>query len=206
VLDDIQFEDQPDDLDFSLESLASLNLQYKEINPLRWSRIRNGVVEFSDIVEELTGKRGSMIRCPFHGRDSTASFALYPVSRGNCGYCFGCPPGKQTWDAFRFVKEILDLPNRFEALRWIEKTYDLEPLADLALEEEETLSLTISDLSEYYIQKVQKEQDRDVDLILDYIRIYFLASRKDEPLLLARVLGKDVLRRVFQDKEKIINV
>lgn len=193
---------QPDDLDFSRESLAKLDLTtHKETNPLRWERITHGIVEFSDIVEELTGKRGSMISCPFHGRDSTASFAIYPVSQGNCGYCFGCPPGQGTFDAFRFVKEMLGLSSRYKALQWIEKNFNLEKLEDIDKDEEEEITLSFEDLSEHYIRHVIKEPEKDVDTVLEYIKTYFKAEKDKQPLLLARILGKDSLARVFQEKE-----
>src|SRR5208282_2777060 len=42
----------------------------------RWSRA-NSEIRFDDVVQELTGKWGRAISCPFHGTDSTPSFYLF---------------------------------------------------------------------------------------------------------------------------------
>jgi hypothetical protein len=193
------------------------------INPKRWDRVRSEI-RFEDVVADLSGLSGSnAIRCPFHGRDSRASFWLY---RGtNDGWCFGCPPKEQYYDHVRFVARYLDIP-RAAALRWLEKKWDLPALADDVEDEEEDyiIELRYEDLQEPYILKAikQVQEFKDVELAEDYLCQYFKAlqqlklseeAKKQGEIddasdfevraatTLARVLGKEEIDRIFARKE-----
>lgn len=202
-----------EEMDFERESVLKL-YQYSSggINPLRWERARDEV-HFEDVVSELTGHRDSVIRCPFHGRDSTPSFHLY--SRTNDAFCFGCPPGEMYYDSITFVSKYQEI-SRVQALQWIEKQFNLPKLSDVYEddeEEQEVGELGFWDLSEPFILRAIKDvhDHKDVELAEDYIRIYFSArtiekaactadKEHDEEaplmhsqatLILARVLGKE---------------
>jgi hypothetical protein len=198
--------DVPDDFESIREIMKSAIAHDNEgINPDRWQRIRNGAVVFSDIVEMLTGRRGSMISCPFHGRDRTPSFAIYPPAQGNCGYCFGC---STMYDPFRFVAELHGW-TKVKALIWIEKTFNLPPLDELYPDdeeeeesEEETVQLGYEDLTEPYIIHARKavQTAQSLELAEDFMRIYFQAERDQSALLLARVLGRDSLQEIAKKR------
>src|ERR1700739_2550185 len=193
------------------------------INPERWERVRREI-RFEDVVSDLTGHTGDMIRCPFHGRDSRPSF----YTRGGFGFCFGCPPKEQYYDQVRFVSRFLEY-SRVAALRWLEKKWELPPLADTPAEvedeEEYTVQLNFTDLQEPYILKAirQVQEYKDVELAEDFIRYYFEATQQTmwaeeakkqgeienaaemeskAATILARVLGKDELSRVFARKKQ----
>jgi len=211
-----------EELDFERESVRKLYRSGANgINPERWERARD-VIRFDDVVFELTGRRDSVIRCPFHGKDSRPSFTLY--NRTNDAYCFGCPPGKMYYDSVIFASKYMEI-SRVHALQWLEKKWGLPRLSDVPLEgeedEEETL-LGFWDLAEPFIVKAGREVQnvRDPELAEDYIRIYFTAlglekaasaAEKDPEgnpgdlhlqaaLELARALGKDKLSSIADRK------
>lgn len=187
----------PNETDWNFER-SSLKKLYSsgssgEINPERWDRVRNEI-RFEDVVSELTGHGGSSsMRCPFHGRDSTPSFFLYKGT--NDGWCFGCETGSQYYDHVRFVSKYREI-SRTAALRWIEKKWDLPPLANIPLEEDQdedtyiTTYLTWEDIQEPFILKAIKQVSafRDVELAEDYISYYFKSL---EQLKLAEALRKE---------------
>jgi len=197
---------EPEDIDFARETANKLYQlgDAKGINPLRWERVQDEIL-FSDVVEEVLGKVGSPISCPFHGTDSTPSFYVYPPARGNVGFCFGCPPptSNQIYDSVKLVSMVFDI-NRVKALTWLEKKWNLPPMEDVVIEkdEEEEISLEFDDLSEPYILKAAKDiqATRDLELANEYLRIYFLANRDQTALPLARVLGREVVQRVMRTK------
>jgi hypothetical protein len=193
-------------LDFDRESVQRLYAtSMGGINPERWERARDEV-RFEDVVSELTGHREHLLHCPFHGKDRTPSFQLYP--RTNDAFCFGCPPGSQYYDSVIFASKYLDC-NRVQALHWIEKTFDLPRLPDSPLEDDdEPGTLGFWDLSEPFILKAAHDvqEGKDPELAEDYIRIYFIslaleksARASEDPdgarlraaMGLASVLGKD---------------
>jgi hypothetical protein len=193
------------------------------INPKRKERIHEEV-RFDDLIADLTGHTGEFISCPFHGSDSSPSFKIYRGS--NDGFCFGCPPGKGYYDHIRFVKEIRGV-SWVEALRWIEKKYDLPPLPDVDYEDEEdeaTIQITYTDLCEPYLQKASRDVllSKDSELADEYIRIYFESAdlirmaeeaRKQGEVeeadkleirattRLAKVLGHKMLESIMSSKE-----
>lgn len=176
----------------------------KGINPERWHRIHEGAVLFADIVEELTGLRGSMISCPFHGKDTNPSFAVYPPARGNCGYCFGC---SKMYSPFKFVQEYRGVSAR-KALRWIEKVFQLPPLDDVDIEKEDasTVVIVFEDLVEPYISFVKNDirEEKDACLAEEYLDVFFKAEVNKEPLPLAHVLGRETLTSILLKKEKYV--
>lgn len=214
------------ELNFEKDTLYKLYSKGEagEINPERWDRVRREI-RFEDVVSDLTGHTGTSIRCPFHGSDSRPSFWLYKGT--NDGWCFGCPPKEQYYDHVRFVSRYLDT-NRVAALRWLEKKWDLPamPLPEEDVEDEEvaTVQLGFLDLQEPYIMKAiqQVQEFKDVELAEDYLRYYFEALQQmkwaedakkqgeidDVPemetkaaTILARILGKEELSRIFARKK-----
>lgn len=211
-----------EELDFERESVLKLyRTGINGINPERWERVRDDI-RFEDVVAELTGHRDSVIRCPFHGRDNTPSFTLYP--RTNDAYCFGCPPGQMYYDAITFVSKYMEV-SRVQALQWLEKTFDLPHMVDVRLEddEEEDELLTFWDLAEPFILQTSREvqETKDPELAEDYIRTYFVALNLEKEakeaektddfdpqdmhleaaLELAKVLGKESLTAIANRKE-----
>jgi hypothetical protein len=179
------------------------NIGPYEVHPERWERVREDI-RFDDLVEEFegTGHR-EVISCPFHGRDSKPSFHLY--RRTNDAYCFGCCEGQKYYDAVRFVAAKMGC-SRIEALRWIEKHYNLPPIADVRMDEEEEQGeiqiLSFEDLTPYYITKASRDiaTSRDVELAESYLRIFFEAKKENNPLPLARVLGREAVRAILVHK------
>jgi DNA primase len=211
-----------EELDFERDSVQKLYYTGANgINPERWERARDDI-RFEDVVAELTGHRDSVIRCPFHGRDRTPSFTLYP--RTNDAYCFGCPPGKMYYDSITFVSKYMEI-TRVQALCWLEKTFDLPYMPGVQLDDDEELGelLTFWDLAEPFILKASRDvqETKDPELAEDYIRIYFtgLSTEKaakdaektdeDDPqdmhleatLELAKVMGKEQLASIANRKE-----
>jgi hypothetical protein len=204
-----------EELDFDRESAQRLYATSTGgVNPERWERARDEV-RFEDVVSELTGHREHLLHCPFHGKDRTPSFQLYP--RTNDAYCFGCPPGSQYYDSIIFASKYLDC-NRMQALQWIEKTFGLARLPDTPPEEEdEPGTLGFWDLSEAFILKAAHDvqESKDPELAEDYIRIYFSslaleksAKASEDPgsaclqaaIGLASVLGKEKVASIAGSK------
>lgn len=223
-----KFTEVPDvqDVDFQKRSVEKL---YKAgvirgINPLRIERI-NEEIRFDDLVAQFIPIVGEFISCPFHGTDSSPSFRIYRGS--NSGFCFGCLPGKGYYDHIKFVKESLSC-TWIQALKWIEKTFDLPPLPDIVIEQDEdeeiTTEVAFGDLSEPFLVRAIQDvrSTKDYELALEYVHIYFSAlhfektadeaKKAREPeeaiklhfkaaLRLARVLGQEAVNRILDDKE-----
>lgn len=176
-----------------------------EIAPERWERVRDEI-DFVGLIEELMSKAGTWyrdgnaIRCPFHGSDSTPSFTLYPHT--NSAYCFGCPPPKQnqTYDTINFVAKWFGI-SKGKALEWVEKRFKLPHIGSTPApdyeedEEDEEYSLTVEDLAPVYL-KVAPTLIENVDDAKLLIKRYFLALREEDPLFLARVLGRKRLESI----------
>ena len=177
-----------------------LPLRDREIAPERWTRVREEIV-FRDLVRELLTKsgtfktNGSAVSCPFHGKDSTPSFTFYDSS--NSAYCFGCPPPKrnQTYDPVSFVSKYFEI-SPTKALQWIEKRYELPFIMgqlpeDEEDEEEESEGLyTVDDLKPMYLTVAPSLIDT-VDDAKQIVQAYFLAVTEENPLFLARILGRE---------------
>ncbi len=194
------------------------------INPLRIDRIHQEL-RFDDLVADITGRTGSKISCPFHGRDSDPSFTMYRGS--NDAFCFGCPSGKGYYDHIRFVKEYYGI-TWVQALKWIEKQYNLPAIEDIALEQDEedeiTTEVSFNDLNEPFLARAVREvrHTKDPELAMEYIHVYFNAynfeaaakEAKDArefqeatklhykaAMRLARVLGQEAVNQILDDKE-----
>lgn len=195
----------PGELDLSLERDEADKLYSKgsfgRINPLRKERIFNEI-PFEDLVQELTGQVGNSqdkILCPVHG-ESTPSFQLY--KRSNSGWCFGCSPGRQFYDHIRLTSELTGM-SWIKALSWLEKKWNLPPIADLAIEDEEDaeeeeestalVRLTFDDLVEPFMIKAESEvqEFQDPDLAEEYQSIYFDALHLMEMAKKARTEHDD---------------
>lgn len=213
------------ELDFQKSNLSKLysSGEARGVNPERWERIRREV-RFEDVVSDLVPYNGgNSMSCPFHGRDSTPSFWLY---RGtNDGWCFGCPPKEQYYDHIRFVSKFLGI-TRVQALKWIEKKWNLAPIADIvSAEGDETsvVTLDLKDLVEPYILKAIRDVQavKDAELAEEYLRFYFEAIQLEKlaeeakkegeledaadlrtkaAMTLARILGKEEIDRILERK------
>ena len=191
-----------EDVEFS--RAASQALYGTEIAEQRWLRA-NTEVRFEDVVQELTGKYGRAISCPFHGIDSTPSFYIY--SGKNNGFCFGCPPHEGFFDNTRFVAKFLNF-SRTKALKWIERKWNLPVIDDVIIDEEEeyeteiTTKLEFADLSEHYLKFAAADiQDaQEPELAEQYLRIYYEAEKDKLALPLGRVLGPEKVRKILLRK------
>jgi len=173
-------QEAPDIVEVDFERAVSEKVRkVRGIDPRRWKRIREEI-QFDDLVYSLTKETGrEKISCPFHGPETVPSFHLYRGS--NDGFCFGCfgQNGKGYYDHIRFVKELRGL-TWYEALCWLENEYELPPLPDLLLEDEdedEEVTVTFDDLQEAYLTKAAAEvsSTRSYDLAESYIHTYFSA-------------------------------
>ena len=205
------------DLDFNREQAHALyKAGFMETNPRRWMRISEEV-RFEDVVALLTGFTSMVISCPFHGRDSTPSFHIY--RRGNDATCFGCPPGEQYYDSVIFTAKKLGV-SRVQALRWLEKQYNLPPIEDIDIsdpednEDEGFIELKFPDLKAPYIEFAARDIQtaKDPELAIEYLEILFdcWPSRQEakdnpdagDPMPLARVLGKTTLEYILARKKR----
>jgi DNA primase len=198
---------EPEDFEFSKENLKKLLSRVKVGDPELWDRRYKRIQEeilFSDVVEDLTGKHGHLISCPFHGADSTPSFYVYPPSRGNMGYCFGC---SAPYYSVNFVAKYRGM-SKNAALEWLEKHWNLPPLeSEVGVEEEqETVTITFEDLAPLYVNFARKDvmANKDYELAEEYLRIYFEAAQEEDPLKqvksLASVIGSKTVARVKSNK------
>jgi len=167
------------------------------INPARWERIRQQ--DFLRIAEEITGQRclkNTFVRCPFHGSDSTPSFKVYD----NDAYCFGCG---QFYDAVALVAKHRDT-SRAKALAWLEKFFDLPPMGDVALDEDdegEARELTFAQAKPAYIRFAAADirARPDVGLALEYLRYYFEGKQEGDPVPLLAVLGPEGIAKIAKE-------
>jgi hypothetical protein len=179
----------------------------QEIAPERWERVRNEIV-FKDLAEEILSRAhlwhmsGNKINCPFHGSDSTPSFTFYDES--NSASCFGCPgtPKDQFYDNVNFIAKYFGI-NKVAALQWLEKHFKLPPIAGQPIEpdeeeeedEEESDPFTVKDLAPVFLT-VAPTLIETVEDAKYLIKKYFLALHLDDPLFLARVLGRKRLESI----------
>src|SRR5208282_5331873 len=138
-----------------------------------------------------------------------------------------CPSGQGYYDHIRFVKESLGC-TWVQALKWIEKEFELPALPDVLIEQDEdeeiTTEVTFNDLSEPFLVRAVKDirTSKDSELAMEYIHVYFGAlnfekgakeakeAREPEEatklhfkaaMRLARVLGQEAVNRILDDKE-----
>ena len=118
--DDVEFGD-PDEM-----------VDPNRVPQVRWERARTEI-DVRDVVDILFGKRGSPIRCPFHGSDSTPS--MYFMHH-NDYHCYGCPEGDTSWDSIKIVARARNMSPSM-ALKWLEHEFHLPPLEGSLEPEEE---------------------------------------------------------------------
>ena len=191
-------------MDEDFEFGEVLQARDTDISLEQWDRARQEIDHIA-LIEELTGLvvgHTSVISCPMGThRDSTPSFNIYRKS--NSSYCFGCPPPKQnqTYDNINFVAKWFDI-NKVEALKWIEKHYKLPAMAGVPEpdyeedEEDEEYTLTVDDLIPIYLQ-IAPGLIESVEDAKSLLKKYFLAIREDDPLFLARVIGRERLESIM---------
>lgn len=180
-----------------------------EIAEERWVRAREQLV-FRDLVQEMLSKsgryktNGSAISCPFHGSDRTPSFTFY--DQNNSAFCFGCPPptANQTYDPVSFIAKYFEI-SKVKALEWLEKHYRLPHIANQWVQEDEEdedgpdTFYTVEDLEPMYLAVAPKliESVTDARKVL---KAYFIAQREDDPLFLARILGRERIASINQKR------
>lgn len=205
-------------LDESFQFGDDLPYDFGEICQERWDRAREEI-DFRDLIQEILIKdglwrrKGNAISCPFHGGsagESTPSFTLYQSS--NSAFCFGCPPPKQnqSYDTISFVARYFGMTNS-QALVWLEQKYQLPLLQSSASdkylivstdgevieddEEEETFSC--QELAPLYLQ-VAPTLIKSVADAKDLLKTYFVAMKDENPMLLAKVLGRERLQKLLK--------
>lgn len=200
-----------DDFEWVQEEVDKIYRSTTDISIERWNRAR-WEVDFHDLVISLLeeGKllrnyQGNKISCPFHGTDSTPSFTFYPGS--NSAFCFGCepPPTNQFYDNVRFVSALYGISKR-DALKWIEKKFKMPALAEIVegpvtsdQEEEEVVTLTFDDLKEPFLVYASV-LDKDADKAAAMLEAFFKAQQDQDPLPIAKFLGKDRISRILRQK------
>lgn len=177
-----------------------------EISAERWERVRLEIDHVS-LLETVLEKpiHGNLLNCPMGiHRDSTPSFTIYRQS--NSSFCFGCPPPSkdQAYDNINFVSRYYSI-TRAEALKWLERRYKLPVLAGAedspvaaALEEDEVIELNFEDLREPFLA-LSTVLSKDTNT-QDLLNIFFKAQQTLDPLPLAKVLGKDRVKRILRHK------
>jgi hypothetical protein len=184
----------------------------------RFERIRE-VVDMEEIIHELHPRAtGHVFSCPFHGRDSRPSFYFYRSS--NSAWCFGCPLGSQLYTPVEFVAAKFGI-TKMEAVKWLEKKYNLPPLED---EEEDFTDLgdgtievrkvlTFDDIRDAYLEKAGRhvQETQNPELFFLYAARFFNAlpeqmadPNSDEEvkktLSLARLLDPATLDKILGAK------
>jgi len=204
--------EQPESFDWVQAEVDQIYKTSRDISPERWDRVR-WEIDFRDLTLQLleeTGNlkaplKGGKLSCPFHGKDSTASFALYPAS--NSAFCFGCPPPttNQFYDNVRIVSAVYGI-SKTDSLKWLERKYKLPPLAptlsvddpEAKREDYETIELTFDDLMEPFLALstvLLKERETH-----ELLSIFFKAQQTKDPFPLAQVLGRDRVQRLLRQK------
>jgi hypothetical protein len=207
--------------DVEFERKTAQELYYRQFGDdpniaARWDRLRTPTeFRFVDLVNRIHDGRatvGAMMSCPFHGRDSHPSFKIYK----NDAFCWGCPTGSGFYDSVGFVAAKFQI-TKIQAIRWLEKAYDLPQLDVVEEEEDEETEdgppLTFADLAPTYIQFIARQfrQDpTDLEMIHDGIRTYFEAKPgpKEKPDSvealerardMANILGEKLLEKIKRD-------
>ena len=201
-----------DDFEWVKEEIEKIYKSSTDISMERWDRVR-WEIDFYDLaislLEEgkiLRNHHGGKISCPFHGTDSTPSFNFYQGS--NSAFCFGCEPPatNQFYDNVRFVSALYGISRR-DALKWLEKKYKLPALqeeveipdSETEEEEGEIVSLTFDDLKEPFLVYASVLV-KDADKATAMLEAFFKAQQNDDPLPIAKFLGKDRISRILRQK------
>ena len=205
-----------DDFEWVKAEVEKLYRSSTDIPIERWDRVR-WEIDFYDLTLQLLEETGNMkgkpnggkISCPFHGKDSTPSFTFYRGS--NSAFCFGCEPPatNQFYDNVRLVSSVFGISKR-DSLKWLEKRYKLPMLATESdiitlpdTEEDEVVELNFDDLKEPFLALATVlSKDTGTQELLD---IFFKAQQAQDPLPLAKILGKDRVRRILRHKAHGIN-
>ena len=205
---------QVDDED--VEFGAPDEMLVRGISQARWDRVRKDI-DVQDVLFLLHGRRGSPIRCPFHGRDSSPSF--YTFRDNNDCHCYGCPPGDDTWDNVKIVARSNEI-SPSQALRWLEREFNLPPLANGDVEEgvdldaedpeapepEQAPLLQVKDLARAFQGESRRlirslpEGERGA-MVHEMAKTFFTAQHYEDPAMLARVVGAEVTRNLIQNKQ-----
>lgn len=198
--------DDAEDIEFVKEEVDKLYKLSTDIHPDRWERAR-WEIDFYDFAMEflqenklLKGRVDTVISCPFHGRDSTPSFHFYRSS--NSAFCFGCPPPArdQFYDSVSLVSRTFQISKR-DALVYLEKRFKFPAILGEKKEDDEEISLTFSDLREPLLIQ-ESSKSRTVAESLEVMSSFFRAMKIDDPLPIARLLGKERVKSVLRRKER----
>lgn len=178
-----------------------------EIAEERWTRARelDHVTVLSEVLNK--GIHGDVINCPMGlHRDSTPSFTIYRKS--NSSFCFGCPlPAKnQAYDNISFISRYFEI-SKVKALEWLEKHYKLPHIADQQVQEDDEddegpdAFYTVEDLEPMYLAVAPKliESVEDARKVL---KAYFIAQKEEDPLFLARILGRERIAGISQKRTR----
>ena len=186
------------------------------ISQARWDRARNDI-DVRDVLDMLFGLRGSPIRCPFHGSDTTPSFVI--MMKNNDCHCYGCPEGDSTWNNVKLVARANDI-SKPQALRWLEREFHLPPMSDDEIqegldmeegteeqeEEEPPLLLDIQDIRVPFIgvaNRIIREETSIEDKFLtarDLLLTRFASEFYNDPKPLARIIGSAEINHLIQVK------
>lgn len=186
------------------------------IDPERVERLKT-LVDFRDVVALLVDNpnwQGNAMSCPFHGTDSKPSFTYYHAS--NDVFCWGCPEEDAFWDHVKFVHRLKGI-SPLKALTWLEKEFNLPPWEasrvledDGDVQEENDLQIDIDQLFPSYCHIVRtciNSNRRDPESILPYaheaLTKWFTAIRDNDPLAIAKVIGKRRLNELMAAAEKL---
>ena len=197
-------------------------MQFQGISQARWDRAKKDV-DIRDLIFQLYGKRGNPISCPFHGRDSKPSFYFF-LENNDCT-CYGCAEGDNYWDTIKVVTKTLEI-TRSQAVRWLEREYNLPPLADEAdvvidvdaaeeAEDEEPAPplLTVEELRPHYEAKVRRlliqSRNEPLEHLLEetvpnaqmFLRRFFESEHYQDPYMLAHVVGAETVRGLIRTKQ-----
>ena len=207
----VQPENHTDDFEWVQAEVEKIYRSSNDIPIERWDRVR-WEIDFFDLTLQLLEETGNLkgkpsggkISCPFHGSDRTPSFTFYKGT--NSAFCFGCEPPatNQFYDNIRLVSALYGIPRR-ESLKWLERRYKLPVLAGAedspvaaALEEDEVIELNFEDLREPFLA-LSTVLSKDTNT-QDLLNIFFKAQQTLDPLPLAKVLGKDRVKRILRHK------
>ena len=168
---------------------------YDGVNPERWERMREQ--DFLALAEEILGVRcmkNSFVRCPFHGTDSTPSFRIYT----NNAWCWGCG---LFYDCVSLVAKHYDF-NRFKALLWCEKFFNLPPMENVErVVEDDERELKFVEVKGRYIKfaATDIQKHKNVGLAEEYLRYYFEGKQADDIMPLLAVLGPEIIAEISKE-------
>ena len=159
----------------------------------------SAAINLKDLAEGLAGIRwrGNTCSCCFHGQDSKPSMYYYPDS--NRIYCFGCPPGEQSFDPVWFVKQLNGW-SMARAARWLEKEYKLAKFAEEEVadgEEEDGRELSWAEISNRFL-KIAHTMEATAEERLSVRKRYWDAYQTKNKLRLASMMGLEEVTELLQ--------